>query len=256
MFENLYTTKMSAGKKMLQLRFTKIREKSGYAAKIIAVLLSCAVAVTMLGGAVVMAAFGNEEKNFFINGKFYAIEPILIENRLATHTDNYFVPLIKTFEALGYTVNYDADKAKYQKFIDRRYTFPVYDAEVHIEFKDDEGNIFVSNENSFAWQKQLVTNDVDYYIYGSTFGMNNQLPIIEMTKYAKTEYCQIGSREYSGAYAVAPVLINGTAYIPLRAVAMIIGGDDNVKWDESKHDTYFEGVLTFDEETKTVTVID
>ena len=100
MLENLYTTKMSASKKTLQNRFAKIRRKSGWGSKIMAAVMSCVLAAAMLGGAVVMAAVGNEEKNFFIDGKGYAIEPILIENRLATHTDNYFVPLRKTFEAL------------------------------------------------------------------------------------------------------------------------------------------------------------
>ena len=254
MLENLYTTKMSANKKTLQNRFTKIRSKSGRISKIMAVVMSCAVALTMLGATIVMAAVGNEEKNFFIDGKGYAIEPILIENGLATHTDNYFVPLRKTFEALGYKVSYDVDKAKYQELMDKRYTFPVYDAKVHIEFTDDDGYTFVSAENSFAWQKPLVTNNVDYYIYGATGGMNEQLPIIEMTKDGKTEYCQIGSREYSTGSAIAPVLINDAAYIPLRIVATIVGGDDNVQWDDAKHDTYFEGALTFDESSKTITI--
>ncbi len=254
MLENLYTTKMSANKRCLQNRFAKIRSKSGRISKIMAAVMSCAVAVTMLGATIVMAAVGNEQENFFINGKGYAIEPVLIENKLATHTDNYFVPLRKTFEALGYKVSYDVDKAKYQRLIDKQYTFPVYDAKVHFEFTDDEGNTFVNNENSFAWHKALVTNDVDYYIYGATGGMNMQLPIIEMTKDGKTEYCQIGSRRYSNGYAVAPVLINDTAYIPLRIVATIVGGYDNVQWDDARHDTYFKGALTFDEAAKTITV--
>lgn len=254
MLENLYTTKMSANKKTLQNRFTKIRSKNGRISKITAAVISCVIAATMVGGAVVMAAISNEEKNFFVDGKGYAIEPVLIENRLATHTDNYFVPLRKTFEALGYEVSYDVDKTKYQRLIDKQYTFPVYDSLVHIEFTDEEGNTYVNSENSFVWYKPLVTNDVDYYIYGATGRMNMQMPIIEMTKDGKTEYCQIGSRSYSHGYAIAPVLINDTAYIPLRIVAAIVGGDDNVQWNDEKHDTYFEGALTFDETTKTITV--
>lgn len=254
MLENLYTTKMSANKKTLQNRFTKIRSKNGRISKIMAVVMSCAVATTMLGGAVVMAAIGNEEKYFFVDGKGYAIEPVLIENQLATHTDNYFVPLRKTFEALGYKVSYDVNKTKYQKLIDEQYTFPVYDAQVHIEFVDEDGNTYTNSTNSFVWHKPLVTNDIDYYIYGATGRMNMQMPIIEMTKDGKTEYCQIGSRRYSHGYAIAPVLINDTAYIPLRIVATIVGGYDNVQWDDAKHDTYFEGALNFDEATKTITI--
>lgn len=254
MLENLYTTKMSADKKTLQNRFSKIRSGSGRLSKIMAAVMSCAVAMTMLGGVIVMAAVGNEEKNFFIDGKGYAIEPILIENKLATHTDNYFVPLRKTFEALGYEVHYDVDKSKYQKLMDKHYSFPAYDSVINYEQLDDEGNTYLVNWNSYEWHKPLVTNNVDYYIYGATGRMNGQLPIIEMIKNEVTEFCQIGSREYSHGYAIAPVLINGTAYIPLRAVANIVGGVDNVKWDGAKHDTYFDGVLTFNEAENTVTV--
>ena len=60
MLENLYTTKMSANKKTLQNRFTKIRSKSGRISKIMAAVMSCVIAVTMLGGAVVMAAVGSD----------------------------------------------------------------------------------------------------------------------------------------------------------------------------------------------------
>lgn len=56
MLENLYTTKMSANKKILQNRFTKIRRKSGRISKIMAAVMSCAVAVAMLGATIVMAA--------------------------------------------------------------------------------------------------------------------------------------------------------------------------------------------------------
>ena len=59
MLENLYTTKMSANKKTLQNRFTKIRSKSGRISKIMAAVMSCAIAVTMLGATIVMAAVGS-----------------------------------------------------------------------------------------------------------------------------------------------------------------------------------------------------
>ena len=71
MFENLYTTKMSANKKTLQNRFTKIRRKSGRISKIMAAVMSCAVAVTMLGGAVVMAAVGSDGLEHFTKNEIY-----------------------------------------------------------------------------------------------------------------------------------------------------------------------------------------
>ncbi len=252
MLENLYTTKMSGDAKKLQRRFSKIRSKSGRAAKLTAFLMSAVIAATMLCATVVMAAVANEEKNFFIDGKGYAITPVLVENSLAAHTDSYYVPLRETFEALGYGVKYDADKSKYD--IDR-YTFPAYDYERYDEFYDEEsGELIVIDYNGYEWQKPLVTNEVDYYIYGATQRLNAQLPVIEMTKDGKTETCQIGSFYHTTGYAPPTTLINGRAYIPLRAVANIVGGIDNVKWNDEKHDTYYEGALTFDEATMTVTI--
>ena len=63
MLENLYTTKMSANKKTLQNRFTKIRRKSGRISKIMAAVMFCAVAITMLGATIVMAAMDGWELN-------------------------------------------------------------------------------------------------------------------------------------------------------------------------------------------------
>ena len=214
--------------------------------------MSCTVAAAMLGATIVMAAVGNEEKKFFIDGKGYAIEPILIENKLATHTDNFYLPLRKTFETLGYKVNYDADKTKYENEFEKYEIFPVFDENIVSMPLDNGENITI--DIGQRWHKPLVTNDADYYIYGATGRFNRLFPIIEMTKDGKTEYCQIGSRNYSTGYANAPVLINGTAYIPLRIVATIVGGYDNVQWDNAKHDTYFKGALIFDETTKTVTI--
>lgn len=252
MLENLYTTKMSADKKILQNRFSKIRSGNGKVSRLMAIVMSCAIAVTMLGATIVMAAVGNEEKNFFVNGKGYAIEPVLIENKLATHTDNFYLPLRKTFETLGYKVNYDVDKTKYENKFDKYEIFPVFAENIVSMPLDNDENITI--DIGQRWHETLVTNDVDYYIYGATGGFNRLFPIIEMTKDGKTEYCQIGSKKYSTGYANAPVLIDGVTYLPLRIVATIVGGYDNVKWDDAKHDIYYEGALTFDESTKTITI--
>ncbi|MBQ7901845.1 MAG: hypothetical protein IJ365_07800, partial [Clostridia bacterium] len=61
MLENLYTTKMSANKKQLQNRFTKIRSKSGRIAKLMALFMTIFLATTMLCATIVMAALDNEE---------------------------------------------------------------------------------------------------------------------------------------------------------------------------------------------------
>ena len=71
MLENLYTTKMSANKKTLQNRFTKIRRKSGRISKIMALVMSCAVAVTMLGATIVMAAVGSDGLEHWDKNEIY-----------------------------------------------------------------------------------------------------------------------------------------------------------------------------------------
>ena len=71
MLENLYTTKMSANKKTLQNRFTKIRRKSGRISKIMAAVMSCAVAITMLGATIVMAAVGSDGLEHWNKNEIY-----------------------------------------------------------------------------------------------------------------------------------------------------------------------------------------
>lgn len=71
MLENLYTTKMSANKKTLQNRFTKIRRKSGRISKIMAAVMSCAVAITMLGATIVMAAVGSDGLEHWDKNEIY-----------------------------------------------------------------------------------------------------------------------------------------------------------------------------------------
>ena len=71
MLENLYTTKMSANKKTLQNRFTKIRRKSGRISKIMAAVMSIAIAVTMLGATIVMAAVGSDGLEHWDKNEIY-----------------------------------------------------------------------------------------------------------------------------------------------------------------------------------------
>lgn len=71
---------MSANKKILQNRFAKIRSKNGRLSKIMALVMSVAIAVTMLCATVVMAAVGSDElehwnKNevYFLSGMKFSI---------------------------------------------------------------------------------------------------------------------------------------------------------------------------------------
>lgn len=71
MLENLYTTKMSANKKAMQSRFSKIRSKSGRLSKMMALVMSIAIAVTMLCATVVMAAVGNDGLEYWDKNEIY-----------------------------------------------------------------------------------------------------------------------------------------------------------------------------------------
>lgn len=104
MLENLYTTKMSANKKTLQNRFTKIRRKSGRISKIMAALMSCAVAVAMLGATIVMAAVTAtyENQNEQIKYEIYnGSNMISLTNTPIIYGDSYYLPLRETLNAFG-----------------------------------------------------------------------------------------------------------------------------------------------------------
>ena len=104
MLENLYTTKMSANKKTLQNRFTKIRRKSGRISKIMAAVMSGAVAVTMLGATIVMAAVTAtyENQNEQIKYEIYnGSNMISLTNTPIIYGDSYYLPLRETLNAFG-----------------------------------------------------------------------------------------------------------------------------------------------------------
>ena len=71
MFENLYTTKMSANKKILQNRFTKIRSKSGRLSKMMALVMSVVIAATFACATAVMAAVGSDGLEYWDKNEIY-----------------------------------------------------------------------------------------------------------------------------------------------------------------------------------------
>jgi len=66
MMENLYTTKMSANKKLLQNRFAKIRSKNGQISKLLAMIIFTLILLTMAFVTIFIAACvnSNEEINY------------------------------------------------------------------------------------------------------------------------------------------------------------------------------------------------
>lgn len=244
MLENLFTTKMSANKKFLQNRFLKIRSKSGWFSKTMALILSFAIAAAMLCATVVMAAMDGVDNGIVIvNGKKQTIDIKHIENSVYLNTDSYYVPLREIFEMLDCNVNYNVPKSHVPAYMKSDQSFPFY-----------------------AWEgkEDFVTDFITEQIYGATTGPNTNMPVIEVVSSdGEKWYCQIGSERYANAYAKAwapPVLLIGdTAYISIRAIAyyLIPENEDaahSVLWDDVTHDTYYAGRMTFDERTLTLLI--
>lgn len=82
MFENLYTTKMSANKKTLQNRFTKIRSKSGRLSKMMALVMSVVIAATFACATVVMAAVGSDGLEYWDKNEIYFLRSMSFETNI------------------------------------------------------------------------------------------------------------------------------------------------------------------------------
>ncbi|MDO5396606.1 MAG: stalk domain-containing protein [bacterium] len=106
MLENLYTTKMSANRKTLQNRFSKIRSESGRFSKIMAAVMSAVVAVTMLCATIVMASI--ESENEIVYEVYNGNTKINLQNSPFIYNDNYYLPLRETLNAFGINdIEYD-----------------------------------------------------------------------------------------------------------------------------------------------------
>ena len=100
MLENIYTTKMSANKKQLQNRFTKIRSSSGRISKMMSFVMAIFVATTFVFATVVMAALNSEETKEPIT-LYSRGEIITLENKPFIQDNMTYFPLRETFEKLG-----------------------------------------------------------------------------------------------------------------------------------------------------------
>lgn len=97
MLENLYTTKMSADKKILQHRFTKIRSKSGRISKMMAAAVSCTIAVTMLGATIVMAAVDSNGPEHWDKNEIYFLNSM----HFTANTSGKTIPSWGTADVIG-----------------------------------------------------------------------------------------------------------------------------------------------------------
>ena len=73
MLENIYTTKMSADKKSLQKRFSKIRSKSWRISRLMAIFMSVAVLITVTCATIVMAAVGTDGLEYWDKNEVYIL---------------------------------------------------------------------------------------------------------------------------------------------------------------------------------------
>ncbi len=101
MLENIYTTKISANKKQLQNRFTKIRSSSGKISKMMSFVMAIFVAVTFVCATVVMAALNSEEETKEPITLYSRGEIITLENKPFLQDNMTYFPLRETFEKLG-----------------------------------------------------------------------------------------------------------------------------------------------------------
>lgn len=102
MFEQLYTTKMSANKRVLQGRFAKMRQKSGRLSKWMAVVMSVALLLTVSLATIVLANVDSDGTEsgitFTANGEQirFSNPPFIAENTI-------YLPLRELFTKLGIT---------------------------------------------------------------------------------------------------------------------------------------------------------
>ena len=101
MLERLYTTKMSANKKQIQNRFTKIRSSSGRISKMMSFIMAIFVAVTMLCATVVMAALNNEEETSTVYEVYNGQEKIELTHTPFIYNDEYYLPLRQVLNGFG-----------------------------------------------------------------------------------------------------------------------------------------------------------
>ena len=153
---------MSANKKTLQNRFTKIRRGSGRISKIMAAVMSCVIAVTMLGGAVVMAAMDGWELNngiIIVNGEKQTIDIKHIENSRYLNTDSYYVPLRKVFEILGCNVHYNVPKSNVPDYMKGKKSFPAEAGKPILDYSAALACLRYTTKKAISWAMKVMIQE-------------------------------------------------------------------------------------------------
>lgn len=235
MFRQFYTTSMSASKKQLQARFTKIRTRTGKGARMMSVFTACVLIVAAAAATIAMAASdGLQLKNgtIVIDNKKHPIDIRYVDNPQYLNADSYYLPLRKTFELLGCKVIYNAVPVKVSGELTAGFPsttanggekIPAIMMRNNVNGTDNDGIITVVSPNGYEW------------------------------------HCRVGSERYKNVWAPPVIMVEGTAYIPIRAVAGYLipndeDGDRSILYDAFAHDSYYQGRLSFDSDTMTVTI--
>ncbi len=162
MLENLYTTKMSANKKTLQNRFTKIRRESGRISKIMSAVMSCTVAAAMLGGAAVMAAVGSDGLEHFTKNEIYYKDGV----KFSVNVSGKNVPAWVYEDVAGEDGKIDVTVNRYQS---RSVSGAVSDDHL-IELSGEKGQIkLASNAWTMGYDRSGGAQTPDYLLLYPTY---------------------------------------------------------------------------------------
>lgn len=101
MLENLYTTKMSANKKIIKNRFSKICSKSTRIHKVMALVVTITVVITMLCATLVLASVVNEKPEQFKFEVKHGNTVIQFNNKPYVYDNTVYLPLRELMEKSG-----------------------------------------------------------------------------------------------------------------------------------------------------------
>ena len=108
MLDNIYTTKMSANKKTMENRFSKIRSSNTRIHKVMATLMTVVVIITMLCANVVMAMVDEKTSEQYIIEVKKAETILDYYNKPFVENNTVYFPLRETFEKFGIMENKDS----------------------------------------------------------------------------------------------------------------------------------------------------
>ena len=212
MLENLYTTKMSANKKTLQNRFAKIRSKSGRISKIMAAVMSAAIAVTMLGATIVMAAVGSDGLEYWDKNEVYILGSMKLSVDVEIEKSPQWIKDISSNGKLTLMINK----------IDTRATSGLVTHSNSAKISGDIGSETLTRSGTSSYYNtELVKSDKEYdwavmlFSYGTTDKGDIDTDNIyayfttnydELTRYIGVDYDffkkEIGFEKFSKAYDI------------------------------------------------------